>query len=57
MREHRDAFLDSLTEEEKKIHEEQCDKGLWEKIASVLNSKDPEKAAAELEKEMEEKNA
>jgi len=48
---HRDAFLDSLTDEEYAIHEREVEKGTMEKVMAVLRSKDPKKAAADLEKE------
>lgn len=48
---HRDAFLDGLTDEEYAIHEREVEKGTMEKVMSVLRSKDPKKAAADLEKE------
>lgn len=48
---HRDAFLNGLTDEEYAIHEREVEKGTMEKVMSVLRSKDPKKAAADLEKE------
>lgn len=48
---HRDAFLDSLTDEEYEIHKAEVEKGTIEKVMSVLRSKDPKKAAEDLEKE------
>lgn len=50
---HRDAFLDGLTDEEYAIHEDQVSKGTMEKVMAVLRSKDPKKAAADLEKDGE----
>ena len=48
---HRDAFLDSLTDEEYAIHKAEVEKGTIEKAMSVLRSKDKKKAAEDLEKE------
>lgn len=48
---HRDAFLNGLTDEEYAIHEREVEKGTMEKVMSVLRSKDPKKAAADLEEE------
>lgn len=50
---HRDAFLDSLTDEEYAIHMKEVEKGTIEKAMAVLRSKDPKKAAADLEKDGE----
>ena len=50
MKEHRDKFLESLTEEEYKIHKKEVEKGTIEKAMAVLKSKDPKKAAENLEK-------
>ena len=53
MKEHRDKFLESLTEEEYAIHKKEVDKGTIEKAMAVLKKKDPKKAAENLEKESE----
>lgn len=53
MKKHRDAFLDSLTDEEYAIHMDQVNKGTMDKVMAVLRHKDPKKAAADLEKDGE----
>lgn len=53
MKKHRDAFLDSLTDEEYAIHEDQVNKGTMDKVAAVLRSKNPKKAAEDLERDGE----
>lgn len=53
---HRDAFLDSLTDEEYAIHEEQVNKGTIDKVMQILRSRDPAAAAAQAEREQDEQN-
>ena len=39
MKKHRDAFLDSLTDEEMEIHKKQVEKGVWGEAMKSLKSK------------------
>ena len=39
MKQHRDRFLDSLTEEEYEVHKKQVEKGVWKEAMKSLKSK------------------
>lgn len=51
VKEHVQRFYDSLTPEEMEIDRKEREKGTWDKIVSVMKSKDPKKAAEDLQKE------
>ena len=56
VKKHVQDFYDSLTPEEMEVDKKERARGTWDKITAVMTSKDPKKAAEDLEKEMEGKN-
>ena len=51
VKEHVQKFYDSLTPEEMEIDRKERERGTWDKITAVMKSKDPKKAAEDLQKE------
>lgn len=48
---HVQAFYDSLTPEEMEIDRKERERGTWDKVKAIMSSKNPKKAAEELERE------
>ncbi len=53
VKKHVEDFYASLTPEELEVDKKERERGTWDKITAVMTSKDPKKAAEDLEKEME----